>query len=137
MIYLETFSESGFMKTKIKLRLAGGVAILVGLLSLVSGSAVLLDIKQPAYHVLPLLVIYNVVMGVVSLAAGIGIWRNCGRAARLAFFVASAHTAVLLILLFFNVTNRPVASESIAAMIFRTLVWLGISFTVWKAQKAE
>jgi len=120
------------MKSKTKRDLAGAVGIIIGLLSIVSGSAVLLGIKRPNYIFLSWLVIYNVVMGFVSVIAGAIIWENRKWSVRLSLIVASAHTTILLILILVYIINTTVALESLGAITFRALVWVGITLTVWK-----
>ena len=82
----------------------------------------------PAYTVLPWLVYYNVFMGIVSLIAGLLIWREHGFAFRLSSLVASAHILVLSLLLI--IFNTVVAPGSIKAMIFRSVVWVIIFVVV-------
>ncbi len=120
---------------KFHLHFAGIAGILIGLLSIISGSAVLLGIKQPDYNILRWLVIYNVTMGVVSIGVGIGIWSVRLWAIRIASYIASAHIVVLVILIIMYVSTVSVALQSIGAMTFRSLVWIGITITVRKNKK--
>ena len=124
--------------TKFHLHFAGIAGILIGLLSIISGSAVLLGIKQPDYNILRWLVIYNVTMGVVSIGVGIGIWSVRLWAIRIASYIASAHIVVLVILIIMYVSTVSVALQSIGAMSFRAVL-LGLFFalTPFIAQEAE
>lgn len=112
--------------------LIGTIGIAIGLLSIFSGSSVLFGFNEPDYHVLTWLVIYNVGMGFVSVAAGIGIWSGQLWGRQLSFIIASAHGAILATLLVFFALNLPVAAESIGAMSFRAAIWLTITLLVRK-----
>ncbi len=120
------------MISKTKNRLAGITGFLVGLLSVISGSAVLLGLKQPDYIILNWLVIYNVGMGLISIAVGVWIWSVQMLAAKLASYITTAHVVVLLILVSMYVGTSTVAVQSIGAMTFRSIIWVGITLTVWK-----
>ncbi len=120
------------MRSKTKNRFAGVTGLLVGLLSLISGSAVLLGLTQPDYTVLRWLVIYNTSMGVVSIAAGVGIWSAQMWAARIASYITTAHVVVLLVLFVMYASTYTVALQSMGAMTFRSFIWIGITLTVWK-----
>lgn len=120
------------MISKTKNRLAGITGFLVGLLSIISGSAVLLGLKQPDYIILNWLVIYNVGMGLISIAVGVWIWSVQMLAAKLASYITTAHVVVLLILVSMYVGTSTVAVQSIGAMTFRSIIWVGITLTVWK-----
>ena len=115
-------------------KLAASAALALGALSIVSGGAVLLGIKQPDYLVLPWLVWYNTVMGVVSVVAGWLLWQQHSRSKFLAVAIASLHGAILLTLVVRYFVGSAVAAQSIGAMVFRTLVWAGISFIVVSSQ---
>jgi len=102
------------------------LGIIIGLLSILSGTKVLLGISSPTYSVLQWLVIYNVSLGVVSVFTGAGLWNLRSWAISLAALVAASHGFVLVLLTVFFVSGKSVAYQSIMAMLFRTTVWVGI-----------
>ncbi|MDQ7051580.1 MAG: hypothetical protein Q9P14_01275 [candidate division KSB1 bacterium] len=107
-------------------KLAASGALSLGALSIASGGAVLLHIKQPDYLVLPWLVWYNTIMGVVSVVAGWLLWRQRSRGECLAVAIALLHGTILLTLVVHYFVGSAMAPQSIGAMVFRTLVWAGI-----------
>lgn len=107
-------------------RLAAALALLIGLLSVKEGGSVLLGLVTKPYPVLPGLVMYNVMLGFVSIAAGIGIWAQRAWSSTLAAVILIAHSLVLLSLFTLLELGKTVAFESVMAMLFRTIVWLGI-----------
>lgn len=109
-------------------KIAASVALVIGLMAIIAGTRVLTGLIVPAYTVLPWLVYYNVFMGVVSLIAGLLIWKEHGFAFRLSSLIASAHILVLSLLLI--IFNTVVAPGSIKAMIFRSVVWVIIFIVV-------
>lgn len=123
------------MQSLTKRRLAGAVGVVVGLASVIAGSRVLLEISQPAYVVVPPLVIYNVVMGIVALLAGVGLWAKRAWATRLSIVIALAHIVVLGLLLLVKLMAESIAAESVGAMTFRSVVWSGIALTARMADK--
>jgi len=118
-------------------KIAASVALVLGLMTIISGTRVLTGQSVPAYTVLPWLVYYNVFMGVVSFIVGLLIWKEHGFAYRLSSLVASAHILVLTLLLI--IFNTVVAPNSIKAMIFRSVIWSIIFIVVQRIgfKKAE
>lgn len=111
------------MTSKTKKRLAGAAGVVVGLTAVIAGARVVLGFSQPAYTVIPWLVIYNVVMGAVAVLAGAGLWGNRAWATKLAGVIAIAHVVVLALLLLARLMGESVAVESVGAMTFRSAVW--------------
>lgn len=102
-------------------QIASLLAILVGIMSIVAGGKTMQG-WNPGYNVLSWLPVYNFVMGFLALIPALLLWINhrFGLAASLATF--GIHALVLLILL--AVFHDQVATQSIAAMIFRLVVWI-------------
>ena len=111
-------------------RLAALLALVIGLLTIVEGGMVLLGIETKPYPVLPWLLRYNVVMGVVSLAAAHGLWREQKWAGMLSRTVLACHGAVFLSLIGMHLLAMTVAVNSIGAMLFRTGIWTGINILI-------
>lgn len=113
---------------------AAAVAVLFGVVTLFAGGRVLLG-SDPGYEVFLPLVIYNTVMGVAYLAAGITVWRsvNAGRYAAGAIFLLNL--LVLVGILVVHRSGGAVAAESLSAMTLRTVVWLVLFLAVlWLAR---
>ena len=72
------------------------LSLIIGLLTIVESGSVLLGIEGKPYHILPWLLRYNILIGFVSLAAGIGFWMEKERAAILAKTILIFHGVVFL-----------------------------------------
>ncbi len=118
-----------------KFRVTAIVAFLLGLLSIKEGGSVLLGLASKPYIVLPWLVWYNVVFGFVSVAAGAGLWMKRTWGLSLAAVIVSLHFLVMVILVILYSFREPVALQSIAAMLVRTLVWAGILLVLQRGRK--
>jgi hypothetical protein len=108
----------------------------LGVLSVVAGGRVLADIDRPDYVVLHWLVIYNVAAGFAGVVAGAGLWRLRWWAVDLARTLAGLHGAVLVVLIAWWATGRPVAVDSLLAMLLRTLVWVSIAVVARRANES-
>lgn len=116
-------------------RVASLLGTMVGLLTVTEGGRVLLGLMVPEYTVLPWLVWYNVAMGVVSVAAGVGIWLGRSWSIDLGVNILVFHAIVFAGLLGMQKFGQPVAMVSIFAMLFRTFIWIIIvSLVKWKRQ---
>ncbi len=113
---------------KIILRILAVLAVIVGLMAVVMGTRVLTGFFEPGYATFPLLISYNVLMGLLSAVAGYLIWIKHKRAVSLAVFITIAHIAVLLSLI--TMFNDIVAEQSVKAMIFRSIIWVVIFLSV-------
>jgi hypothetical protein len=109
------------MKYPIRYKLAAVIAFLIGLMSVVAGSRVLMGISTPDYHVLDWLVAYNVIVGLLSIVVSFLIWKKYRRAFAASLLIAASHISVFVLLI--SVFNEITAAESIKAMIFRVVVW--------------
>ena len=109
---------------KILPKIAAVIAGFIGIMSIFAGSKVVLGIDTKPYTVLLGLVVYNVVMGFVSIAVTIRIWNVRKKSKNGILFILVMHLLVFIYLKFVYVD---VASESISAMIFRISSWIVIS----------
>lgn len=103
------------------------LAGIIGLMSVITGLSVLLGLKEVGYMVLNWLVVYNVVLGFLSIVTAYLIRKYITVAKKIIVLILSLHTAILNYLYFFS---ESVATESIKAMIFRVVVWLLIFFLI-------
>lgn len=119
-------------------RVASILAILIGLLSIREGGAVLLGVTVPDFPVLTWLVWYNVVLGFVSVAAGIGMWIKRYWSLTLALNILAFHAVVFAGLVALYQFGQTVAHRSIFAMMFRTFTWIVIySLLKWNRKKEQ
>lgn len=119
-----------------KQRVASLLGIAIGLLSIFAGSKVLLGISVPAYIVLKWLVAYNLILGFVSVAAGIGLWKGHRAGLMFAILIAISHSIIFIALSAIYIAGGAVAVTSILAMVFRTTLWLLIIMLARKASVA-
>ncbi len=108
-------------------RVLAVVGMSFGALSVVAGTRVLAGVDRPDYVVLPWLVAYNVAAGVAGVVAGAGIWMWQRWGATAASVLAGAHAAVLGVLVGMRLVGEAVATDSLGAMLLRSLVWLAIA----------
>ncbi len=112
----------------ISLKIVATVAGILGLMAVITGSRVLLGVFDPGYATHIWLISYNVFMGIVSLVAGVLIWKEKAKGALLAGIITVAHITVLLLL--GTVFVSDVAHQSIMAMIFRSVVWVALFLVI-------
>jgi len=110
-------------------KIAAILALLIGGISVISGSKVLLGIDVKDYAVLNWLVIYNVIFGAISILAAYFIWKNKSLAKNAVVFILASHTFVAIYLYFFS---ESVALQSIKAMSFRISIWILIYLLTFK-----
>ncbi|HRP91926.1 MAG: hypothetical protein IT276_01040 [Ignavibacteriaceae bacterium] len=120
------------MKKNIYRKIAAVVAVVFSLLIIVEGSLVLLGITQHEYIVFTPLLIYNILMGLVGLIAGIMLWLNRKKAFMLTKLIVAAHLIVLLIVGVMYFSSNAVALHSLQAMGIRVVIWLIITLVAWK-----
>lgn len=99
------------------------VAVGFGVATLAAGGRVLAG-ADPGYVVFRPLLLYNSAMGLAYIAAGVAGWRNSrlGRQAAAAILALNLLVLVVIVVLYF--AGAAVAVQSLAAMSFRTGVWL-------------
>src|SRR5690606_10823992 len=112
---------------KTTLIIATILAILIGILSVISGSMVLLGLRSVDYRVLDWLVVYNVTLGIISILVAYQIGKQHNRSKLMIMTILLLHFLVLVYLYFFN---DMVAVESIKAMAFRVGIWAAILILV-------
>ena len=106
------------------------VAVLFGLLTIFAGTRVLLG-TNPGYIVFRPLLIYNVVMGIVYVAAGIFAWRNIKQGMYVSATIFALNFIVLTAIFFLYSEGSSIAVDSLRAMTLRTVVWLALFTGFW------
>lgn len=104
-------------------RIASILAFLVGIMSIVAGGKAMQG-WNPGYSVLSWLPVYNFVMGILALIPAVLLWTNHRYAMNTSIATFGIHVIVLLILL--TVFRNTVAYQSLAAMLFRLVIWIAI-----------
>jgi len=107
-----------------------------GAISVLAGMRVLAGIDHPDYVVLRWLVVYNVVAGVAAVIAGAGVWRARSWSPFPARILAGAHAATLVTLVAMWAMGSSVAPDSLAAMTFRTALWLSIAAVAGQGRRS-
>ncbi len=98
------------------------LAALIGGLSVIAGSSILLKITAPNYQVLEWLVVYNVVLGIASLFIAYILWKQPEYKGPTAILMSHLLVLSILLTVFFDT----VAPESLQAMTFRILIWSAV-----------
>jgi hypothetical protein len=99
------------------------LAFIIGIMSIVAGGKAMRG-WNPGYSVITWLPVYNFVMGVLTLIPTVLIWINHRYAMITSIATFGIHALVLLIL--FIAFRNTVAYQSLAAMMFRLVVWITI-----------
>lgn len=109
---------------KLYTKLAAGLAVIIGLMAVVSGGKVLLG-QMPDYYLIGWLPVYNFTVGVLSAGVtSVLLWRNSRYAGAAALVTLALHTTVMIILQ--TAYQDVVATESVRAMTIRITTWLVI-----------
>lgn len=103
------------------IKAAAVLAFFIGMMSIIAGSMVLLGIDSKTYNTLPWLIIYNIVLGAISVFAAYLIWTTKKNNNLVAILIVFSHSMILIYLRFFS---DVAALESVQAMIFRVIIWL-------------
>lgn len=114
--------------TPVLQRLTASVAVLFGVATILAGGRVLLG-ADPGYIVFRPLLVYNALMGIAYVAAGVAIWRSARRGRKAAAAIFLLNLLVLAGIIVLYRSGGAVAVDSLRAMTLRTVVWL----VVWLA----
>ncbi len=106
------------------------VAALSGLLTIFAGTRALTGTFDPGYATFPALIIYNLALGAAAIVAGVLIWKIHRAGLLTSVAITASHIIVLMLLLMFF--QEIIAAQSITAMTFRVVLWLVISFLLFK-----
>jgi hypothetical protein len=115
------------------------IAAIFVVLTLIASSRILYLGADPGYVVFMPLLIFNHIMGICYLIAGYFIWRNSLKGEMAALTVFLINLTVLITISVGYLIGSGVATDSLGAMTFRTLVWLlifmSLKMTVKKPNK--
>lgn len=104
-------------------QIASILAFLVCIMSIVAGGKAMQG-WNPGYSVLSWLPVYNFMMGILAIIPAVLLWINHRYTLSASVATLGIHTLVLLLLL--STFRGEVAFQSIAAMIFRLVMWVVI-----------
>ncbi len=117
------------------LAIAAAVAVIFGLLTLVSGGRALFGgVDMGA--VVPFVLWFNFGAGFAYVLAGIGLWRGAGWAPVLSLAIAVATAAVFAAFLWHVGSGGAWEARTMGAMILRTGVWTAIAALALRRKKA-
>jgi len=113
-------------RSDLPLRIAGGIAVAFGALTLLSGGSTLLGALDMG-AVVPFVLWFNTVAGVAYVVAGVGLW--CGRRWAYPLSLAICAATFLVFAAFGLTVARGAAFEmrTVFAMALRGSVWLAIA----------
>ncbi|WP_347266433.1 hypothetical protein [Paracoccus sp. (in: a-proteobacteria)] len=119
------------------LGIAAAVAVVFGLLTIVSGGrALFAGVDMGA--VVPFVLRFNFVAGFAYVLAGVGLWRGAGWAPVLALAIAVATLAVFAAFLWHVGTGGAWEPRTMGAMILRCAVWGAIAvLALWRGRAAR
>ncbi|MDP2089685.1 MAG: hypothetical protein Q8J84_09830 [Flavobacteriaceae bacterium] len=112
-----------------RMGIAAILALFIGGISVIAGSKVLLGFDVKNYIVLNWLVIYNVILGIISMMAAYLIWKNNLNTKKVVTLILASHILIATHLYFFSETA---VLESIKAMSFRISIWIVICLLTYK-----
>lgn len=99
------------------------IAIIFGLLTIFAGSRILFGGVNPGYLVFKPLLIFNTVMGVAYVLAGVALWRDLPSSLRTVGMVLAINLVALGIIGVLYASGDNVAPDSLRAMTLRCTVW--------------
>lgn len=109
---------------------AAAVAVIFGLMTLVSGGGVLFggaETRAAAGNYLPFVVWFNFCAGFAYVAAGVGLWLRRPWAAWLALLIAAATLLVLAAFAVHVLGGGAYETRTLGALILRLAVWTAIA----------
>lgn len=122
---------------KFAARIFSVIACIFGAVTIAAGARVLLG-ADPGYAVYRPLVLFNTLMGVIYVAAGVVIWFSIARGRWVAAAVFGINAVALVVVAALHSTGETIALESLQAMSFRVAVWLVLALGLfWTARRVR
>ncbi|MCC7320781.1 MAG: hypothetical protein IT542_07365 [Rubellimicrobium sp.] len=112
--------------------IAAAVAVVFGILTIVSGARALFGPGDPGAAV-PFVLWFNFVAGFAYVLAGIGLWLGARWAPALALVIAVATVAVFAAFLWHVTQGDPWMGRTMGAMVLRAGVWIWIALVARRA----
>jgi len=118
------------------LTVAASVAIVFGLLTIVSGGNALFGGADMG-AVVPFVLWFNFVAGFAYVAAGLGLWVRTGWATGLTIAIAVATAAVFAAFLWHISTGAAYEARTMAAMVLRLAVWIVLAIVAIRSRQTR
>ena len=118
------------------LTVAASVAIVFGLLTIVSGGNALFGGADMG-AVVPFVLWFNFVAGFAYVAAGLGLWVLTGWATGLTIAIAVATAAVFAAFLWHISTGAAYEARTMAAMVLRLAVWIVLAIVAIRSRQTR
>ena len=122
-------------KRNVLLKAAALVAVLFGVLTVVSGGRTLFGgeaARQAAGAIVPFVLWFNFAAGFAYVVAGLGLWGRRRWSVPLAAFIAVATALVFAAFGIHVLTGGAYEARTVGAMALRTLVWAGIAWIAFR-----
>jgi hypothetical protein len=119
-------------RTSLTLRIAGGVAIAFGVLTIFSGGRTLLG-SADAGAVVPFVLWFNTLAGLAYVVAGLGLWQGRRSACPLSFVIFAATLLVFAAFGLHVAQGGAFEMRTVYAMSLRSAVW---GWITWVARQA-
>lgn len=120
--------------TMTAIRIAAAVAVVFGLLTIVSGGRALFGGADMG-AVVGFVLVFNFLAGFAYVAAGPGLWQGRRWAARLAFAILAATLVVFAAFGWHVLGGGAFEQRTVGAMILRTVVWAAITAVAFRATR--
>jgi hypothetical protein len=118
------------------LSIAASVAVIFGVLTIVSGGRALFGGADMG-AVVPYVLWFNFMAGFAYVMAGIGLWRDASWAPALSLVIALATAAVFGAFLWHVQTGGSYEMRTMGAMTLRLAIWAGIAALALRARRAK
>jgi hypothetical protein len=112
-------------------RIAGGLAVAFGLLTVVSGGTALFGAVDMG-AVVPFVLWFNFVAGLAYIAGGILLWRGHTLAFPVALAILFATAAVFAAFLWRVAAGGAFEMRTLGAMTLRTAFWAAMAWVAWR-----
>lgn len=117
------------------LTVAASVAIVFGLLTIVSGGNALFGGADMG-AVVPFVLWFNFVAGFAYVAAGLGLWVQTGWATGLTIAIVFATAAIFAAFLWHISTGAAYEARTVGAMVLRLAVWVTLAIVAIRSLQA-
>jgi len=127
-------------KRNVLLRAAAVVALLFGVLTIVSGGRTLFGgeaVRQAAGAIVPFVLWFNFAAGFAYVVAGLGLWGRRRWSVPLAVAIAGATALVFAAFGVHVFTSGAYEARTVGAMVLRTLVWMAIAWIGYRGRIGE
>lgn len=128
-------TEPNLRRRILRVRAAGVIGVLFGLLTIREGGAVLFvdgAARVAAGDFVPFVLWFNFLAGFAYVVAGVGLLFRQAWAARVALAIALATLGVFAALGVHVVSGGAYEMRTVVAMILRSTIWLGIAAIAWQ-----